>query len=69
MSEKYLSELQPVWKCVKQYPPPKGTKVLLRTEYGQAIIGQHYSEGQFTHWCGLPRLLPEQKIAMRDSLV
>lgn len=61
MSERYISELQPVWKSVNEYPPPKGTKVLLRTKYGQAIIGQHYQEGGFTHWCGLPKLRPDQK--------
>jgi len=61
MTERYAAEYQPIWKHVEEIPPPKGAKVLLRTEYGQAIIGQYYPEGKFTHWCGLPRHAPGDK--------
>jgi len=54
--QRYQSELRPEWKPVNQMPPPRGTKILLRTAYGTAIIGQYYSDGGFTHWCGLPKL-------------
>lgn len=64
MSEKYKSEYRPEWKRVDKYPPPNGTKVLLRTKYGTAIIGQYYNEGEFTHWCGLPKLSKEDKDAL-----
>ena len=60
-NERYKSEYQPTWKSVDTNPPPNGTKILLRTRYGTAIIGQYYPEGEFTHWCGLPKLSKEQK--------
>jgi len=60
-NERYIAEYQPEWKAVEDYPPPNGTKILLRTVYGTAIIGQYYPEGQFTHWCGLPRMKRDAK--------
>ena len=60
-SQKYYAEQNPEWKRIDQYPAPNGTKVLLRTRYGTAIIGQYYPEGEFTHWCGLPKLSKEEK--------
>ena len=61
MSEKYKSEYAPIWRDVKRFPPPIGTKILLRSQYGTAIIGQYYAEGNFTHWTGLPKLSDEEK--------
>ena len=63
-NERYIAEYQPEWKAVEDYPPPNGTKILLRTVYGTAIIGQYYPEGLFTHWCGLPRLSKKEKERM-----
>ena len=60
-NERYQSEYAPTWKRVDINPPPNGTKILLRTTYGTAIIGQYYPEGEFTHWCGLPKLSKEDK--------
>jgi len=60
-NERYIAEYQPEWKAVEDYPPTNGTKILLRTVYGTAIIGQYYPEGQFTHWCGLPRMKRDAK--------
>lgn len=51
---KHAAEHKPTWKCVKEYPPPINTKILLRSAYGTAVIGVYYAEGKFTHWCGLP---------------
>lgn len=61
MSEKYKSEYAPIWKNINEYAPPLGTKILLRSQYGTAIIGQYYAEGRFTHWAGLPKLSEEEK--------
>jgi hypothetical protein len=61
MTEKYQSEYMPVWKRISYYPPPKGTKILLRLKHGTAIIGQYYDESGATHWAGLPRLSKEDK--------
>lgn len=55
-NERYIAEYRPTWKSVSEHQPPNGTKILLRTMYGTAIIGQYYPEGHFTHWCGLPRM-------------
>ena len=63
-SERYIAEYHPEWKAVDLVTPPFGTKILLRTRYGTAIIGQYYQEGEFTHWCGLPRLSKEEKERM-----
>ena len=52
---KYEAEYGPVWKDVTIYPPPRGTKILLRLKHGTAIIGQYYDTDEFTHWCGLPK--------------
>ena len=60
-NERYVAELHPEWKAVEIIPPPNGTKILLRTRYGTAIIGQYYPEGEFTHWCGLPKLSKAEK--------
>lgn len=60
-NERYVSEYRPEWKRIDISPPPNGTKILLRTRYGTAIIGQYYPEGQFTHWCGLPKLSANDK--------
>lgn len=63
-NERYIAEYHPEWKAVDLIAPPFGTKILLRTRYGTAIIGQYYPEGEFTHWCGLPRLSKEEKERM-----
>ena len=60
---RHQAEYRPTWKPVNEYPPPNGTKILLRTKYGTAVIGQYYPEGEFTHWTGLPRMRPQ-----RDSI-
>ena len=60
-NERYKAEYAPTWKRIEIIPPPNGTKILLRTKYGTAIIGQYYPEGDFTHWCGLPKLSKEEK--------
>jgi hypothetical protein len=49
---KHHAEHKPVWKTIDSVP--KGTKVILRLEYGTAIIGVWYPESGATHWCGLP---------------
>jgi hypothetical protein len=53
---KHLSEYAPTWKSIEDVPPPAGTKIILRTEYGTAIIGQYYPDVGYTHWCGLPKM-------------
>lgn len=53
---RHQAEYRPTWKSIAEYPPPHGTKVLLRTKYGTAIIGVYYPEGEFKYWCGLPTL-------------
>ncbi len=61
-SDKYLSELMPVWKRItKDNKPSEGVKMLLRTAYGYAVVGQYYPAGEFTHFCGLPKLSDEEK--------
>ena len=67
MSERYKSEDKPEWKNVSKYPPPAGVKILLLTKYGTAIIGQYYDAGEFTHWCGLPKLSKEEKDALQNA--
>lgn len=64
----YKAELRPQWKFVDEYPPPIGTKVLLLTRFGSAIIGHYYKEGEFVAWCGMPKLLPEQKLRMEGLM-
>jgi len=59
---RHQAEYRPTWKSVSEYPPPNGTKILLRTKYGTAVIGQYYPEGEFTHWCGLPRTAPRNSM-------
>jgi hypothetical protein len=65
-NERYYSELAPVWKRISDHAPPINTKILLRTHYGVALIGQYYSEGNFTHWCGLPKLSKEEKEQLKQ---
>lgn len=61
-SDKYLSEFMPIWKRItKDNKPSEGVKMLLRTSYGSAVVGQYYPAGEFTHYCGLPKLSDEEK--------
>lgn len=61
-NDRYLAEYMPVWKRItKDNKPAEGVKMLLRTAYGSAVIGQYYPDGEFTHWCGLPKLSKEDK--------
>jgi len=57
---RHQAEYRPTWKSVSEYPPPNGTKILLRTKYGTAIVGQYYPEGEFEYWCGLPTMGPKR---------
>ena len=61
-NDRYLAEYMPVWKRIdRDNKPAAGVKMLLRTAYGSAVIGQYYPDGEFTHWCGLPKLSKEDK--------
>ena len=61
-NDRYLAEYMPVWKRIdRDNKPASGVKMLLRTSYGSAVIGQYYPDGEFTHWCGLPKLSKEDK--------
>ena len=61
-NDRYLAEYMPRWKRItKDNKPAEGVKMLLRTAYGSAVIGQYYPDGEFTHWCGLPKLSKEDK--------
>ena len=51
----HRSELHPVWKCVREHPPPLLTRCLFLTFTGIATIGSWHPEYGFTHWCGLPK--------------
>lgn len=64
-NERYYAEYQPIWRKVDKYPPPVNTKILLRSKHGTALIGRYYEEGQFTHWAGLPKLDPNEKLVDR----
>lgn len=64
----YKAELHPEWKFLDEHPAPIGTKLLLLTRYGSAIIGHFYKEGEFVAWCGMPKLLPEQKVKMEKLM-
>jgi hypothetical protein len=64
----YKAELHPEWKFVDEYPPPIGTKVLLLTRYGSAIIGHYYRGGELVAWTGLPKLRPDQKEKMNGYI-
>lgn len=59
---RHQAEYRPTWKPVAEVPPPNGTKILLRTKYGTAIIGQYYPEGEFEYWAGLPTLSKRNSI-------
>ena len=61
---KHYAEHQPTWKPISSVP--KSTKVLLRLEYGTAIIGQYYPEVEATHWCGLPTFSKESRSVSRE---
>jgi hypothetical protein len=43
-----------------------GVKIILKTMYGGAVIGQYYAGGQFVAWCPLPSMLPEQKERLKQ---
>lgn len=61
MAERYISELGPIYRLIVDHPPPQGVKVILKTLYGGAVIGQYYAGGNFVAWAPLPKFLPEQK--------
>lgn len=66
---RYLSELKPTWRLIKDIPPPKATKLLFKPANGPAVIGVWYEQCGWDYWCPLPSHTEEQKIAMRQSLV
>ena len=47
MAERYISEFKPVYRLIVDDPPPMGVKIILKTMYGGAVIGQYYAGGQF----------------------
>lgn len=44
------------WIDPQEQTPPLGKKMLLLTQYGVAILGHWYAEGQFIAWAPLPKI-------------
>ena len=55
----YASE----WLSPQEAQPPRGLKLLLRTEGGVAVIGLWNENGGFTHWAHLPKLRREKSLS------
>ena len=66
MAERYISEFKPVYRLIVDDPPPMGVKIILKTMYGGAVIGQYYAGGQFVAWCPLPSFTEEQKDRLKQ---
>lgn len=55
-----------MYRLIEDEPPPLGTKLILVSRNGIAVIGQYYAEGEFIAWCPLPRFTKEQKERLND---
>lgn len=58
MTDRYLADESPSWKHPKEHPPPLGTKMLLLTRGGVAVIGNWDVQVGAVAWCPLPKVDP-----------
>ena len=60
-NERYIAELQPQYRLQHEQPAPLGTKLIMLTPYGSAVIGHWYEGCGFVAWAPLPALTADQK--------
>lgn len=54
------------WRRPDEFPPPSGTKMLLLTDYGIAMVGTWGSGLGLSMWAPLPKISSEDKRWMRE---
>lgn len=52
------------WQDPRIYSPPHGSKMLMLTEYGVAVLGSRWDD-TFVAWAPLPSIPPEIKERLR----
>ena len=60
-----LTEYAPTWKRIDPANPPKNMKMLFKSDYGAAVIGNWYEGCGWTWYCGLPKHSAEDKALIR----
>jgi hypothetical protein len=53
------------WKDPSVEAPPRGTKILLLTEWGVAVLGHWDKVGRFAAWSPLPKIPESIRRRMR----
>ena len=54
------------WRRPDEFPPPSGTKMLLLTDYGIAMVGTWGSGLGLSMWAPLPKISNDDKRWMRE---
>lgn len=57
----HLASEKTEWRFVFDEEPPLGKKILMRLQFGGAIIGDWYKESQVVAWAPLPTYTPHQR--------
>ena len=56
VDDKPYTAWESYWIDPQEQTPPIGKKLLLLTQYGVAVLGHWYAEGQFIAWAPLPKI-------------